>query len=320
MADYFRKTKSLYASTTNTFGTGTSVTITPNSVTGLPTDTEITLTFDRVDSTGAETPAKMERIIGTISGGNFVVRTSPSTGRGADGTSDAAHTSPVVEYINNAKDINDRVDGILVEHNQDGTHKTATVTTLKATASEITTGTVDTKLITPKGLKDAGIVAASGSLATDTLWAAKGDLVKGTANDTADILSIGTAEDILRVVSGAPAWVGANFKVNSTTRDMTAASGDVSYTSVGFKPKAIIFIAIVDAGPLSSIGFDDATGHKSILMQAADTWSYSTAYSIFISGTQKAIVKSFDSDGFTLTWTKESSPTGTAQIMYLAFR
>ncbi len=120
MADYFRKTKSLYASTTSTFGTGTGVTITPNSVSGLPTDTEITLTFDRVDSGGTATPNAMERIIGTISGGNFVVRTSPSTGRGADGTSDAAHTSPVVEYIPNAKDTNDLVDGILTNHAQDG--------------------------------------------------------------------------------------------------------------------------------------------------------------------------------------------------------
>lgn len=120
MADKFRKTKSLYASTTNTFGTGTGVTITPNSVSGLPTDTEITLTFDRVNSGGTPTPNAMERITGTISGGNFVVRTSPSTGRGADGTSDAAHTSPVVEYIPNSADINDMVDGILVNHAQDG--------------------------------------------------------------------------------------------------------------------------------------------------------------------------------------------------------
>jgi len=123
MADYFRKTKSLYASTTNTFGTGTGVTITPNSVSGLPTDTEITLTFDRIDSAGTATPSAMERIIGTVSGGNFVVRTSPSTGRGADGNSDAAHTAPVVEYIPNAKDMNDAIDGLLIAHEQTGIHK-----------------------------------------------------------------------------------------------------------------------------------------------------------------------------------------------------
>lgn len=115
MADLFRKEKSLYASTANTFGTGTSVTITPASVSGLPTDTEITLTFDRVNSSGTATPSAMERIIGVISGGNFVPRL-----RGADGTSDAAHTSPVVELIHSAKDTNDLVDGILVNQSQTG--------------------------------------------------------------------------------------------------------------------------------------------------------------------------------------------------------
>ena len=98
MSDNLRKYKSLYSSTSNSFGTGTGVTITPATVTGLPTDTEITLTFDR------EETGKIERIIGTISGGNFVVRTSPSSGRGADSTTDQAHTSPNVEMVFGLKD------------------------------------------------------------------------------------------------------------------------------------------------------------------------------------------------------------------------
>jgi hypothetical protein len=157
MADLFRKTKSLYSSTANSFGTGTGETITPASVAGLPTDTEITLTFDRLVA------GKIERIIGTISGGNFVVRTSPSTGRGADGTSDQAHTSPTVEYIPNAKDTNDMVDGILVDHKQDGTHEDMTSYVSAAStsaagkvelanASEVTTGTSTTLAVTPDSL------------------------------------------------------------------------------------------------------------------------------------------------------------------------
>lgn len=142
MADLFRKTKSLFSTTSNSFGTGTGETITLNSVSGLPTDTEITLTFDRVDSSGTETPTKMERIIGTISGSNLVIRTSPSSGRGADGSTEQAHTSPVVEYIPNAKDINDMVDGILVEHDQDGTHGDITPTSVVTPDLEMT-GTLD---------------------------------------------------------------------------------------------------------------------------------------------------------------------------------
>lgn len=126
MADLLRKYKSLYSSTANTFSTGTGVTITPASVVGLPTDTEITLTFDRVNSGGTSTPSLNERIIGTISGANFVVRTSPSSGRGADSTTEQTHTSPVVEMIWNAKDWNDMIEWAVTEHAQDGSHKKVT--------------------------------------------------------------------------------------------------------------------------------------------------------------------------------------------------
>lgn len=111
MADLFRKGKSLYSSTTNSFGTGTGETITPSSVAGLPTDTELVLTFDRTVT------GKLERIRGHISGGNFVIDE-----RGVDNTSDTSHTSPTVEYIPNAEDMNDLVDGIRVNHTQAGLH------------------------------------------------------------------------------------------------------------------------------------------------------------------------------------------------------
>lgn len=124
MVDLLRKYKSLYSSTSNSYGTGTGVTITPGSVVGLPTDTEITLTFDRVNSSGTPTPSLNERIVGSVSAGNFVVRAS--TGRGFDGTTEQAHTSPVVEMIWNAKDWNDLIVWATTEHAQDGTHKKVT--------------------------------------------------------------------------------------------------------------------------------------------------------------------------------------------------
>ena len=164
MADLQRKGKSLYASTANTFGTGDSETITPASVSGLPTDTEITLTFDRVDSGGAETPDKMERIIGVITGANFVSRVT--TGRGADGTDDAAHTSPVVEYIPNAKDMNDKVDWAVVEHGQAGKHSDITASTISAstiTASAVTGTNFAASQVTYNVVKPADVDAVTGA-------------------------------------------------------------------------------------------------------------------------------------------------------------
>ena len=142
--DAFKKYKSLYTSTSNSFSTGTGETITPNSVSGLPTTTDTTLTFDRVDSGGTATPTKVERIIGTISGSNFTIKE-----RGADGTTEQAHTSPVVEMIWNAKDWNDLCDGILVEHTQTGVHKAITTSSITAslvTASQVTSSNITTRL------------------------------------------------------------------------------------------------------------------------------------------------------------------------------
>jgi hypothetical protein len=152
-----RKYKSLYSSTTNTFSTGESVTITPASVVGLPTDTEITLTFDRVDGSGTKTPDKMERIRGTIVGSNFVVS---SGGRAVEGT-EQVHTSPVVEMIWNADDWNDSVDWALAEHGQDGKHSSALVTTLKASGAVVNTGTSDDTIVTPKALADSDYAKTS---------------------------------------------------------------------------------------------------------------------------------------------------------------
>ena len=157
MSDKLRKYKSLYSSTCNTFSTGEGVTITPASVTGLPTDTEITLTFDRVDSSGTKTPSKMERIRGTVTRGNFVIS---SGGRAVEGT-EQTHTSPVVEMVWNADDWNDTVDHILTEHNQDGTHKDTLVTSLKASGADVNTGTSDVTIVTPKALADSDYAKTS---------------------------------------------------------------------------------------------------------------------------------------------------------------
>lgn len=132
--DLLKKYKSLFSTTLSTgIGTGTGDTITPASVSGLPTDTLITLTFDRVDSGGSATPTKLERIQGIISGGNFTSYT-----RGVDGTTEQAHAGgAVIEMIWNADDWNDAVTWGLTEHNQLGGHTNITASNI--TASGIST-------------------------------------------------------------------------------------------------------------------------------------------------------------------------------------
>jgi hypothetical protein len=167
------------------------------------------------------------------------------------------------------------------------------------------------------------------TIATDPTWAAAGDLVQGTGNDTAAVLSLGAANLKAFVNAGATAieWAGG-MKIGTLTYDLTTASGDVGITSVGFKPSHVIFLAAVesDVNSLFSIGFSDGTVHYA-LGQAAITAPYMVVptnvalyYRSATADYQLGIVKTMDVDGFTITWTKTGTPTGTLGIHYMAFR
>lgn len=88
------------------------------SATSLPTDTAVILTIDRVNSSGVATPSLMERIVGVMSG-----TTVTSCVRGLEGTAQAHAAGAVVEIVISKSNINKLMEGILTEHNQDGTHK-----------------------------------------------------------------------------------------------------------------------------------------------------------------------------------------------------
>jgi hypothetical protein len=112
-------------------------------------------------------------------------------------------------------------------------------------------------------------------------------------------------------------------KVIRSTRDLTADSGDVSYTGVGFRPSAIIAIAFISSGTtgyfsMGVVGNNRASGSVSRYSTTDTIDSINAIYLGTAPGTrQYATVKSWDSDGFTLTWTKNGSPTGIAQMTFL---
>lgn len=88
------------------------------STTGLPTDTAVSITINRVDANGTATPASEEVITGVVSGSNV-----QNLLRGAEGTTDQEHSAgSVVEMVWTETVWNDAVDGFLVEHKQAGTH------------------------------------------------------------------------------------------------------------------------------------------------------------------------------------------------------
>ena len=101
---------------------GTVTTIPLSSSSGLPTDTAVVATIDRVDANGIATPSLEESVVGVVSGNNLVTCT-----RGAEGTAQAHSAGAVVEVLFTNKVWGDLIDGILAEHSQAGAHTTDTI-------------------------------------------------------------------------------------------------------------------------------------------------------------------------------------------------
>lgn len=122
--------------------------------------------------------------------------------------------------------------------------------------------------------------------------------------------------------------IGAtSFKVGTFNRDVSLTSGNIAYTGVGFTPKAIIFLAAETSGsfPVTSIGFDDGSSHADwVTLVGLSPSSGNGGHSIVIGTTnsdlQSGVIASFDVDGFTITWAKAGTPTGTAKVFYMALK
>jgi hypothetical protein len=111
------------------------------------------------------------------------------------------------------------------------------------------------------------------------------------------------------------------------TRDMTAATGSVSYTGVGFKPTAIMFIAATDGVTENSTGYTDSALNQAAVALLPTALCYNIpSLVIYLAAAvivtiQEAGVISFDEDGFTLLWTKVGTPAvGTGYVKALCFR
>ena len=123
---------------------------------------------------------------------------------------------------------------------------------------------------------------------------------------------------------GLPAG-GAQVYVGTLTRDQATATGDVTYTGVGFQPKALIFHVYVGNGGYDQacFGFDDGTRAYAVSpldYNSANAWYGDGTNSIWppesASARQIGKVSSFTSDGFVFAWTKAGSPAATSLIVF----
>jgi hypothetical protein len=121
---------------------------------------------------------------------------------------------------------------------------------------------------------------------------------------------------------------GVKSKLGAFSRDISLA-GNQSITGVGFRPSVVIFFATVSSAPnVASWAFDTGTGFSRSIgdrgQTTPDSYFFHTAGSIVLepelANASAANIASMDVDGFTLTWSKTNSPTGMADVLYLAFR
>lgn len=202
-----------------------------------------------------------------------------------------------------------------------GTIQNTVATSMSIYTPTITGGSSTNMTITTPTI--TGDVACShltpilGSDADGDLWYRASGIVARLAKGAAD------TKLFMNAGATAPEWaIGA--KVGTLTRAMDAASGDVAYTTVGFKPSAIIFLGCTAIS--ICVGVDDGTDKRVVYALAASTvYGNSNAGSCVgledINKYQRGYIKTFDSDGFTITWLKGSTPASASfEVYYLALR
>lgn len=124
---------------------------------------------------------------------------------------------------------------------------------------------------------------------------------------------------------GTSITAGVSCFTGSFNFDLSTATGTtVSVTGVGFTPTHVLFIT-AQAGNASvghCFGIDNGINKYCIYNDNSGNKQFSSSLSMKYDNTandQDIYVNSFDADGFTLNNTKSGSPTGTMNVIFIAF-
>jgi hypothetical protein len=134
------------------------------------------------------------------------------------------------------------------------------------------------------------------------------------------------------VISEAAALAGTAHFCESFTRDLSLASGTQAVTGVGFKPTALLFYTADLSGGAVYVSItcaapNIATGRGVFNNRNAVTGTWFRVNNALLiqhsSGSGDSVfgdIQSYDADGFTVSWTKNGTPTDTVQIGFMAFK
>lgn len=156
---------------------------------------------------------------------------------------------------------------------------------------------------------------------------AQGDLLYASAANVLSALAKSTAgfKLFMNAAGTLPEWA-LGVKMITSTINTANATASVGYTGVGFKPSSILAMAIINVSTEVSFGMADASTQRVLFNDDADTakaWAYDTSLLFLRQSTADyyyGTLSSFDTDGFTIAWTKTGTTAGTALIFFLCFR
>jgi len=155
---------------------------------------------------------------------------------------------------------------------------------------------------------------------------AQGDVLYRDASAWAN-LAAGTAGMFLKTLGAAanPAWAYAPiFKIGADDRNETTASGTQAVTGTGFTPRFVFFFGANPTSQRHFFGMSDGTSQVSIYTFDSTQYMNHTVAACIrtneATNYNTATLTSFDANGFTLTWVKTGSPTGTMRFMWLAIQ
>ena len=142
LLDLFRKTKAFTSTTTSSSVSDSATSFDVASASGWPTDTAVDIVIDRKNADGTANTSGREVKTVTVAGNTL---STDNDHGGLDGTTRQSHSAQAAVELNlTANAWNDMVDGILVEHNQDGTHNLpagGAVQVAKTQTGAVATGT-----------------------------------------------------------------------------------------------------------------------------------------------------------------------------------
>jgi len=191
---------------------------------------------------------------------------------------------------------------------------TSAVTTTEILDDTIATADIAEEAITTTEIKD--LTVATGDIAANAITTAK--IASGT------IVNFDIAESSIYPSKMFGSLVTTH--IGSFTRAMDAASDDIPVTGLGFQPSKVIFMGSKGSTFAASWGFDDASTAKVLYeTETVSVFANANTKSLFLveaSGKrQEGYVKSMDSDGFTIAWTRVgATASATATIAFMAFK